>query len=79
MKISGNIFLKGDKSLAHRAIMLASISKGESRIKNIPNSEDVMSTVNLIRECGINIKGAARRYRYQKTKRPRLKVTKKMI
>ena len=55
MKISGNIFLKGDKSLAHRAIMLASISKGESRIKNIPNSEDVMSTVNLIRECGINM------------------------
>ena len=56
MKISGNIFLKGDKSLAHRAIMLASISKGESRIKNIPNSEDIMSTVNVIRECGINIK-----------------------
>jgi 3-phosphoshikimate 1-carboxyvinyltransferase len=63
MKISGNIFLKGDKSLAHRAIMLASISKGESRIKNIPYSEDVMSTVNVIRECGINIKATSNEIR----------------
>ena len=59
MKISGNIYLKGDKSLAHRAIMLASISNGESIIKNMPNSKDIINTIEAMRACGINIQNSS--------------------
>ena len=56
MKISGKIQLPGDKSISHRAIMLASISKGESNIYNLPNSKDILSTINCLQLCGIKIK-----------------------
>ena len=55
MKISGNIYLKGDKSIAHRAIMLASLCNGESIINNVPQSEDILSTINALSLCGIKI------------------------
>jgi len=56
MRIFGEISLSGDKSIAHRAIILASICTGESKIRNVPDSKDVLTTINLIRKCGINIK-----------------------
>ncbi len=59
MRISGNIYLKGDKSLAHRAIMLASISNGESVIKNIPSSEDIANTIEAMKVCGIDIQSSS--------------------
>ena len=59
MRISGNIYLKGDKSLAHRSIMLASISHGESVIKNIPNSEDIINTIEAMKVCGIDIQSSS--------------------
>ena len=55
MRIFGEISIPGDKSIAHRAIILASICAGESKIRNVPDSKDVLTTINLIRKCGINI------------------------
>ena len=55
MKIFGEIQLPGDKSLSHRAIMLASISKGECNLYNLPNSRDILSTINCLRLCGVKI------------------------
>ena len=63
MKLIGNITFKGDKSITHRAIMLASICNGESIITNVPDSEDINSTISALRSCGINI----RRDNYQLT------------
>ena len=56
MKLIGNITFKGDKSISHRAIMLASICNGESIITNVPDSEDINSTISALRNCGISIK-----------------------
>lgn len=56
MKLIGNITFKGDKSISHRAIMLASICNGESIIANVPDSEDINSTISALRNCGISIK-----------------------
>ena len=56
MKLIGNITFKGDKSISHRAIMLASICNGESIITNVPDSEDINSTISALRDCGISIK-----------------------
>ena len=56
MKLIGNITFKGDKSISHRAIMLASICNGESIISNVPDSQDINSTISALRNCGISIK-----------------------
>ena len=56
MKLIGNISFKGDKSISHRAIMLASICNGKSIIANVPDSEDINSTISALRNCGISIK-----------------------
>ncbi len=55
MKISGTLSIPGDKSVSHRAIMLGAIARGESTIYNIPNSEDILTTINCLKLCGVNI------------------------
>ena len=54
--LNGSIKIAGDKSISHRAIMLASICNGESIIANVPDSEDINSTISALRNCGISIK-----------------------
>lgn len=51
----GEIELPGDKSISHRAIMLGSISKGETTIENCLLSEDTISTIDCFRKMGVNI------------------------
>ena len=45
----------GDKSISHRALMLASLCNGQSIIKNISRGQDVFTTIECLRLCGINI------------------------
>jgi len=56
MKLSGIIKLKGDKSISHRVLMIASIIKDKSRIKNISLCQDVGSTIESLKLCNIQIK-----------------------
>ncbi len=51
-RISGELKLKGDKSISHRAVMFACMASGVSRIKNLSNSEDVKSTVKCFEKLG---------------------------
>ncbi|MCD6422858.1 MAG: 3-phosphoshikimate 1-carboxyvinyltransferase [Elusimicrobia bacterium] len=55
-KIGGVVFIPSDKSISHRALILSSISRGTSRIFNLLESEDVFSTLNALRNLGIEIK-----------------------
>tara|TARA_B100001250_G_scaffold371953_1_gene357083 strand:+ start:75 stop:1382 length:1308 start_codon:yes stop_codon:yes gene_type:complete len=54
-KLSGTLRIIGDKSISHRALILSSISIGKSEITNLLESEDVISTVNILRDLGIKI------------------------
>ena len=45
----------GDKSISHRALMLTSICKGTSNIKNLSKGKDVLSTIECLKLCGIDI------------------------
>lgn len=54
-KITGTLKLPGDKSISHRAVMLASMADGKSTISNLSNAEDVISTINCFRQLGCNI------------------------
>ena len=47
MKISGQISLPGDKSISHRALMIASLSPEKSNIINLSTGQDVKSTENV--------------------------------
>lgn len=47
--------VKGDKSLCHRALILASVADGQSVIRNLTLSRDVLATVNCLRKLGAKI------------------------
>ena len=55
--IHGSIKFPGDKSISHRALMIASLSPEVSKIKNLSNGEDVKSTKRCLEQCGIIING----------------------
>lgn len=51
-KLRGEITVPGSKSIAHRAIICASLSKGVSVLSNVPLCDDVMATVEGMRAIG---------------------------
>ena len=54
-KIDGELELPGDKSISHRAVMFSSLAEGRSKIFNLSNGEDVLSTRNCFKQMGIQI------------------------
>jgi len=54
-KVNGELKLPGDKSVSHRAVMFASLAKGDSVIYNLLESEDIYSTINAFRDMGCDI------------------------
>ena len=60
--IKGTIEFPGDKSISHRALMIASISSETSQIKNLSNGQDVLSTKKCLKQCGISINGSKNSY-----------------
>lgn len=53
--IKGEVFLSGDKSIAHRCIILGAISSGKTTINNFPFNNDCLATINAFRKLGIMI------------------------
>ena len=53
--VSGKIMLPGDKSISHRAAMLASMAVGTTRIDNFATSADCASTLNCVESLGVQI------------------------
>lgn len=52
----GTASLPGDKSIAIRALILAAMAEGKSRITGLPASEDVRSTVAVLKALGVGIR-----------------------
>ncbi len=55
VKVAGALRVPGDKSISHRALMLASLGKGESRVRGLLCSADVQSTAGVLRALGARI------------------------
>jgi len=53
--LKGSITVPGDKSISHRALMLSSLAKGVSRIRNLLMGEDCRSTINAFKNMGIRV------------------------
>lgn len=54
-KLNGTIKTPPSKSMAHRAVICAALSKGVSRITNIEYSDDILATINAMRVLGADI------------------------
>jgi len=54
-KLTGNIFVPGDKSISHRSLILGSISQGETRVYNLLNSLDCLRTLECMQSLGVKI------------------------
>ncbi|MGH7873329.1 MAG: 3-phosphoshikimate 1-carboxyvinyltransferase [Candidatus Binatia bacterium] len=53
--LAGAINVPGDKSIAHRAVIFASVAKGRSRIINLSDGDDNSRTVRAFRQMGVEI------------------------
>lgn len=52
-RIRGSLSVPGDKSISHRAVMLASIAEGKSHIRGFLRGVDTLSTLSLFRQLGV--------------------------
>ena len=55
-KFSGSITIPSDKSISHRSAILNSIAYGKAEINNYSNGEDCLSTLNVLKNLGVDIK-----------------------
>ncbi len=53
--LKGEITVPGDKSISHRAIMLASLAEGKSKISGFLEGEDCLATIEVFQNMGVNI------------------------
>ena len=56
VKLKGSIKISGDKSISHRALILSAMATGKTKITNLLESEDINSTINVLKSLGIKIK-----------------------
>ena len=54
-RIHGRLRLPGDKSISHRAAIIASIASGRSIIKNYSTAVDCSSTLACLKQLGVRI------------------------
>jgi 3-phosphoshikimate 1-carboxyvinyltransferase len=54
--LKGELRAPSDKSISHRTIMLGSLNKGETVVKNFLRSEDCLNTLKAFLELGVEIK-----------------------
>ncbi len=53
--INGRLRLPGDKSISHRAALIAALARGSSEISNFSTAQDCASTLGCLRSLGISI------------------------
>jgi 3-phosphoshikimate 1-carboxyvinyltransferase len=52
VKVHGTVVVPGDKSISHRALILAALGDGRSRVRDVLRSADVESTAGALRRLG---------------------------
>lgn len=54
--VRGTCRVPASKSIAHRALILAALAQGESRIAPLPSGDDVAATLDCLRALGVEIR-----------------------
>lgn len=55
VRLRGELRLPGDKSISHRALLLAALAEGESRVLGAGDGADIRTTAALIRRLGASV------------------------
>ena len=53
--LKGTVRVPGDKSISHRSIIFGSLAKGVTTVRDILRGEDVLSTMQVFRDLGVQI------------------------
>ena len=53
--LTGDVLIPGDKSISHRALILGSLAIGTTKVSGLLKGVDVMSTLNAMRQLGVDI------------------------
>lgn len=53
--LHGEIYIPGDKSISHRAVMFSSVCFGDVLIKNFLHAQDCLSTVSCMQKMGVEM------------------------
>ncbi|MBT9536769.1 MAG: 3-phosphoshikimate 1-carboxyvinyltransferase, partial [Nitrospirae bacterium] len=67
-RLKGEIIPPPDKSISHRAVILSSLAKGKSIVRNFLRAEDTMSTMNAMKMLGVDIEQQTSRAAEQQSK-----------
>src|SRR3981189_1134418 len=59
-RVAGELAVPGDKSIAHRGLMLAALAQGERWVHGLPEGEDVLATVACLRALGADLQRSGR-------------------
>jgi len=54
-RVRGRVRLPGDKSISHRAALLAALAEGRTRIANYSSSADCAATLRCLRQLGVKV------------------------
>ena len=55
MRVRGAVRPPGDKSISHRALLLAALARGRSELAGLLTGADVMSTARVLRQLGVEV------------------------
>ena len=58
--LKGEAFLRGDKSISHRLLMMASLIEDDSVLYNLSDASDVITTIDCLKACGVNIQSKSK-------------------
>ncbi len=54
-RVAGVLRVPGDKSIAHRAVIIAALASGRSRLTGLPDGADVRATITCLRRLGCDL------------------------
>ncbi len=55
-RLEGSVVISGDKSVSHRAVILGALAVGETKIRGLLESDDVLATLNAVQLLGSTVK-----------------------
>jgi 3-phosphoshikimate 1-carboxyvinyltransferase len=58
-KISGEVNLPGSKSVSNRALLLAALAQGTTRLTNLLDSDDIRHMLNALKHLGVSYRLSA--------------------
>ncbi len=59
--LSGEITIPPDKSISHRSIILAALTKGKVQIKNLSLGQDCLNTLKIFEQLGVKVEFLSKR------------------